>query len=78
MFDVCCAETETFAVVSEFSYFTGTCKVSEIFTQYCHTNFYYVLIFQNFWSYISIRLELITTDCSAETDCCYSFVICLF
>ena len=24
-FDMCCAETETFAVVFEFSYFTGTC-----------------------------------------------------
>ena len=38
MFDVCCVKTETFAVVFEFSYFTGTWKVSEIFTQCCHIN----------------------------------------
>ena len=48
MFDVCCVKTETFDVVFEFSYFTGTWKVSEIFTQYCHVKFFSCPIFLEF------------------------------
>jgi hypothetical protein len=35
---MCGAKTETFPVVFEFTYFTGTWKNSEIFTQYFYTN----------------------------------------
>jgi hypothetical protein len=45
LFGVCGAKTETFAVVREFTFFTGTCKNSEIFTQYCYEFFYFFLIF---------------------------------
>ena len=38
LFGVCCEKTETFAVVFEFLYFTGTCKNSESFVQYFYTN----------------------------------------
>ena len=39
LFGVCCAKTETFAVVFEFSYFTGTWKVYEFCTQCFHINY---------------------------------------
>ena len=45
LFGVCSAKTKTFAVVCEFTFFTGTCKNSEIFTQYFYANF---LFFPNF------------------------------
>ena len=43
----------------------------------CMQNFYFVLIFQNFSSYISMVDVRIFTDCSVFTDCCYSFIICV-
>ena len=45
LFGMCGAKTETFAVVREFTFFTGTCKNSEIFTQYFYVKF---LFFPNF------------------------------
>ena len=36
---MCGVKTETLAVVRDFSFFTGTSKVSEIFTQYLYANF---------------------------------------
>ena len=38
LFGVCDAKTETFPVVFEFTYFTGTWENSEIFTLYSYTN----------------------------------------
>ena len=52
LFGVCCAKTETFAVVFEFPYFTGTCKNSEIFTQYFYANF---LFFPNFSEFLELQ-----------------------
>ena len=39
LFAMCGAKTETLAVVRDFTFFTGTSKVSEIFTQDLYTNF---------------------------------------
>ena len=38
MFALCGAKTETLTVVHEFTFLTGTSKVSEIFTQYYYVN----------------------------------------
>ena len=71
LFGVCCEKIETFAVVFEFLYFTGTCKNSEIFTQYCYANFLFCPNFQNFWSYRSMVNVQITTDCSVFDRFCF-------
>jgi hypothetical protein len=49
LFGVCSAKTETFALASEFLYFTGTCKNSEIFTQYLYANFLFFPRFSDFF-----------------------------
>ena len=38
LFAMCSAKTETLVVVREFTFFTGTSKVSKFFTQYCYAN----------------------------------------
>jgi hypothetical protein len=45
---MCGVKTETLAVVREFSFFTGTSKVSEIFTQYLYTKFLFLPNFSEF------------------------------
>ena len=45
---MCGVKTETLAVVREFTFFTGTSKVFEIFTQYLYTNFSFIHIFSEF------------------------------
>ena len=65
LFGVCCAKTETFAVVREFTFFTGMCKNSEIFIQYCYEMF---LCFPNFSEFFELqkymfRLHLYRLSC---------------
>ena len=38
LFALCCAKTETLTAVHEFTFLTGTSKVSEILTQYLYGN----------------------------------------
>src|SRR3989337_4562165 len=52
LFGVCCEKTETFAVVFEFLYFTGTCKNSEIFTKYFYAK---NLFFPNFSEFFKLQ-----------------------
>ena len=71
LFDVCCAKIETFSVVFEFSYFTGACKNSEIFTQYLYANF---LFFPNFSEFLELQNMVnvhVTTDCSVFDRFCF-------
>ena len=75
---MCSVKTETLVKVLEFSFFTGTSKVSEIFTQYFYATFYFVLIFHNFWSYRSIQNLQIATDCSVFDRFYFSCVVRLF
>ena len=60
---MCGVKTKTLVVVREFKFFTGMSKVFEIFTQYCYAFFYFVLCFQNCWSYRSMVDVQITTNC---------------
>ena len=77
LFGVCGANTETFSVVREFTFFTGTCKNSEILHGTAMLSFYFFLIFKNFLSYRSICFICIFIDYPVFTDCCYSFFICV-
>ena len=52
LFGMCSAKTETFAVVREFTSFTGTCKNSENFTLYCYVNF---LCFTHFSEFLELQ-----------------------
>ena len=38
---------------------------------------YFILMFQNFYSYRSMVNVQIFTHCPVFTDCCYSFIICV-
>ena len=59
---MCGVQTETLAVVREFFLLER-----QKFLKFLHSisiqNFYFFLIFQNFWSYISMVKFQITTDC---------------
>jgi hypothetical protein len=63
LFGVCCAKTETFAVVFEFLYFTGTWKNSEIFIQYCYAIF---LVFSYFFRIFGVT-EVYVSSASLQT-----------
>ena len=61
---LCGAETETLAVVRNFTFFTGTSNGSETFLHYLSIQIvYFVLMFQNFWSNKSMVDVQISTDC---------------
>ena len=60
LFALCCAKTETLTVVHEFTFLTGTSKVSDIFTQYFYTIF---LIFPKFSEFFELHNYTKFPDC---------------
>ena len=54
LFGLCRVKTKTLAVVHEFTFFTGTSKVSKIFAHYCYTNCLFFPNFSEFWNYGSM------------------------
>jgi hypothetical protein len=77
LFGMCGAKTETFAVVHEFTYFTGMWKKLKFLYSTSIQILDHVLIFQNFLIYRSILFLCIFTDFPVFTDCYYSFFVCL-
>ena len=55
---MCGAKTETLAVVREFTFFTGTSKVSEIFTHYANC-----LFFPYFLDFLELHKYMKVPDC---------------